>query len=349
MQRFTVAITILFLANVSLHAATIHVPADQPTIQAGIDTASAGDTVLVACGTYYEHDIVMKSDVCLTGASDQSSCVVIDAQNDGCGISCDSLTAGTSVEKLTITNANGGGIRCVVSSSSFKLVTIKNSHSSGFLCINSSPFIQYCTFEENEGGFGGGMYCIDSSPIIENCKFRNNWIETIGGGMYTQSSIIQLNECAFTGNRAVAGGGLFCDTSIVNIDNCTFVYNRGIEVTGGIHLSESQATIINTIVAFSTGGCGVDFDAMVPTLSCSDIYGNQDGDWIGGIADQNGINGNISSDPLFCDPDLGDFNLRNDSPCAPENNNCGVLMGAWPVGCSTSAESATWSDVKALY
>ena len=47
MQRLIIS-AICLLGATTINAATIHVPADQPTIQAGIDAVVSGDTVLVA-------------------------------------------------------------------------------------------------------------------------------------------------------------------------------------------------------------------------------------------------------------------------------------------------------------
>jgi hypothetical protein len=44
-------LVLLVLPAVLLAQQTIHVPADQPTIQAAINAANSGDTVLVAPGT----------------------------------------------------------------------------------------------------------------------------------------------------------------------------------------------------------------------------------------------------------------------------------------------------------
>src|ERR1700712_5743373 len=75
MSSRLVARLLLLLAN-SIFAqaqSTIHVPADQPTIQAGIDTANNGDTVLVAPGTYTENiDFKGKAITVTSGATSYS-------------------------------------------------------------------------------------------------------------------------------------------------------------------------------------------------------------------------------------------------------------------------------------
>lgn len=87
-------------------------------------------------------------------------------------------------------------------------------------------------------------------------------------------------------------------------------------------------------------------------LSCCDVFGNEYGDWIGCIAGQNGIYGNIGKDPLFChsaNPSER-YSLHSDSPCAPESNpDCGGI-GALGVGCAaTPVRATTWGHVKSLY
>ena len=79
------------------------------------------------------------------------------------------------------------------------------------------------------------------------------------------------------------------------------------------------------------------------TISCSDVFGNEGGDWVGDLVDDLGVNGNICADPLFCDAADGDLSIRDDSPCAPgQDPGCGII-GALPVGCHV-AGADDWAD-----
>lgn len=87
-------------------------------------------------------------------------------------------------------------------------------------------------------------------------------------------------------------------------------------------------------MASSSSGVGVNVDeSSSASIVCTDIHGNAGGDWVGYIAEFLGQDGNICEDPLFCDPEGGDFTLAAGSPCLPGfNPDCGI-MGAHGLGC----------------
>jgi hypothetical protein len=111
--------------------------------------------------------------------------------------------------------------------------------------------------------------------------------------------------------------------------------------------------VTNCILSFGTGGAAVHCSgAASALLTCCCVYGNEGGDWVGCIEAQQGVNGNIWEDPLFCLPGSEDFTLEDGSPCAPfspPNPECD-LIGAWPVGCGgTPVTTARWGAIKAIY
>ena len=67
----------------------------------------------------------------------------------------------------------------------------------------------------------------------------------------------------------------------------------------------------------------------------TNIFGNEGGDWVGALSQDEGMDGNISASPQFCGPADSDnpYTLNDTSPCAATNPGCG-LMGAFDVNCS---------------
>lgn len=69
---------VLALSSIATPAAVIHVPGDQPTIQAGIDAAAKRDTVLVAPGTYFE-SVNLRGKVVTLASEAGAQSTIIDA------------------------------------------------------------------------------------------------------------------------------------------------------------------------------------------------------------------------------------------------------------------------------
>jgi hypothetical protein len=124
------AIAVLVGAHVTATANVVHVPADQPTIQAGIDAASAGDTVVVACGVYEEWGMLMKSGVHLTSETGSPECVTIDGLTLGRILWCEDVGDGATISGLTIAGGRAGagaGVLCKRSELLFERVIFRGN------------------------------------------------------------------------------------------------------------------------------------------------------------------------------------------------------------------------------
>lgn len=383
----TVILALLAIA-VTANSATIHVPADQPTIQAGIDAATSGDTILVADGTYTgdgNRDIDFSGKNIVLMSMNGPAVTIIDCQGDSLNYhrgfnfhSGENLTA--VVDGFTILNGYegpGGGIYCNGSSPTISNNIIRGNSSvsywfeygrgGGIYCILSSPIISNNTIRENSASYyGGGIYCASNSNpmIIDNtisdniadwrggglfCQsdsliMRGNVIignsaSDRGGGVYTHSSGFTMSGNVIVSNQSKFGGGMFCYGTSPTIINSTICANTAYSGSGIEYTYDTIPVIINTVVAFNSTSVGttpIKADLNSGSfLVCCNVYGNVGGDWGGEIADQAGLNGNFSADPLFCDTAGNDYSLSTFSPCLSSSpfNTCDSLIGALDFGC----------------
>jgi len=89
----------------------------------------------------------------------------------------------------------------------------------------------------------------------------------------------------------------------------------------------------NCLIAFNRAGYGIEGSYTNEiSVSCSDVFGNEYGEYLN-YPDQTGING-ILGRPLFCDSTFVTLGLADESPCLPEHNDCGVLMGNHGAECT---------------
>jgi len=201
------------------------------------------------------------------------------------------------------------------------------------------------TFTENTAAYGqgGGLLC-EVSPagtlVLTDAVFLDNTAATTGGGMACNATNTPtITRATFARNSAVDGGGLsIAGSSVVKVTSSTFYDNAASNTGGGIYLDGSSSLDVDTsILAYSADGEAIaPWGDIPPAVSCTDIYGNAGGDWIGMLAPLLGTAGNISEPPLFCEMLNIILTLHEDSPCLPGASACGVLMGAHGLGCAPS-------------
>ncbi len=387
-----VILTLQCLAD-SAQAGIIRVPEDQPSIAAGLAAASYGDSLDIAVGTYYEHDLSLPLGVSIIGRGTNPELVVIDAQFQGRVVAGEELDGQTVLANFTAKHGDSQGYY----GSGLKLVGPCSMHD---LIIEDNYF--------SEGGSAVGAYCFHVA-LIEDCIFRNNYSphpNSTGGGLWVEPrNGTVIRRVDFLGNGAGRGGGLYVNGEkgavlesirVINtklgsgiwvyegefgfwggvlLENSVIANNAGIGIVGIANMTIRNCTIVgctsgiraaatwdrpkwitveNCIVAYneagSYGGGFIFDDEPMFTIECTNAFGNlpYNYSW---TPDPTGTNGNISVDPNICDDAMpNEFPLGSDSPCLPENNSCGMLMGAFDKGCTgTVSRTTSWSRVKGLY
>jgi hypothetical protein len=283
-------------------AGIIHVPADQPSIQAGINAAANGDTVLVADSTYYENihfmgkaitvasyflldsDSVHIDSTIINGSQpsnpDKGSVVSFVSGEDTTSVLCGfTITGGTGSlyeDWLKV----GGGI-CIFSSGA------RISHNK--IIFNS------VTHSQIPIGGGIGVFPKTNSKnviIDENVIAYNSLNGTTGGsggGIFLVKGRISNNKIfknTSKGKPNAFGGGISinCDTTyartFVNIAGNTIMNNEatsdnpnGGGIGGGIdvqfsqvHIFGNQITHNNVSGANPEGGAGIRLVLTGPSI-----------------------------------------------------------------------------------
>jgi hypothetical protein len=118
--------------------------------------------------------------------------------------------------------------------------------------------IEDSTFRHNRAGmWGGAVSFIGSGELnIERSVFYGNATDGMGGAIYNQLGVLYLRNVTFSDNLAQEGSGLFNVTNAqATIINSTIAYNRRSISTvgaGGIY-NDAEVTIQNSILAYNDG------------------------------------------------------------------------------------------------
>lgn len=320
---FWAIIFTLMLWNNAL-ADTLEVPGRYLTIQEAIDASNPGDTIIVATGVYrlYSGNITIVNKSLTLKSAHGAKKTIIEGRGDSPVITV-AEDSRAVIDGFTITSFNdpdakavqGGGIYCESSSSPTimnNIITGNNAvFGGGIFCASwSSPTIRMNVVSRNNAvQFGGGVYSYSASPNIANNSIMENEASNAGGGIFCTRDTPRITNNIIWKNKAKSGGGISCDRSFCTIINDTITRNVA-AYGGGIFFEGGSVRIVNNILWDNRDDL---YSAWFSPASRPDHSNIGDGDF-------RGVNGNISTDPLFTDPENGDFSLRLDSPCLDAGN-----------------------------
>jgi parallel beta-helix repeat protein len=253
------------------NATTINVPAEQPTIQDGINAASKGDKVLVAPGTYEENINFSGKQITVTSSAGPETTIIDGGQVAPVATFSNGEGPKSILSRFTLQNGAstfetqyaGGGVYIDGASPTIASNIIQNnvacSDGGGIGVSFGSPIIKENTIKNNsqsgcEGGPGGGGIALlgaGSAQIIGN-KIENNVWPSNGGGitLFAAGTPTLMNNI-ITDNSSGGGQG------------------------GGIWIvNDSEAVIVQNLFYGNTGSQGAAIYLSIPNIPAIILVNN---------------------------------------------------------------------------
>ena len=239
---------------------------------------------------------------------------------------------------LTITNATfsgniadkAGAIYALnantisIAESSFSGNQAAISHG-GAVCLNGDNIATFerISFQGNSATWGGAIAIAGSgTAFVSMSAFSGNSAAYQGGAVYSYGGVLKkIENCSFWQNTAKRGAGVYLYLASPVILNCSFVQNAANVAGGAIHNNYASAPIVlNTITWGNTAPDGPDIyllDAPSdPRVAYSDIEGDCSSSGCTGASTCTCLAGNVSVDPVFTDPSVGNLTIGVDLPGA---------------------------------
>jgi hypothetical protein len=186
-------LTLLFVVAISatpLQARDWQVPAEVPTIAAALDSASSGDTVVVACGTYQEANLQLEAGVTLRSETGLPDCAVIDASAvdwPSSMIEC-WWQQGARLEGLTLTGGHATD-------------WYYGDHGGALRVVGSDLEVVDCVITGNEAYMGGAVVASDTpGPVFRDCVISGNHALSAGGFEVGEGTTVEVHDSVVHGN-----------------------------------------------------------------------------------------------------------------------------------------------------
>jgi len=229
------------------------------SIQAAIDAANDGDTIIINAGDYTE-SLTLSKPVSLTGVNSDTTIIHAVAGQRVLTVTGAMITNSVVISGLTFTGGSadyGGGVYSDFTVSNFTVTLINLRFISntatifggGFACENlmCSLTISNSVFFSNTADGGGGAYAYAGPVTVVGSRFEGNFGYSGGGGLlqFQGGGSVAITDTQFISNSTYGeGGGLLAVDSPIDLNNVDFISNMA-GVGGGV-FSTNRLAVLNS-------------------------------------------------------------------------------------------------------